>query len=302
MQKIFYSILLITSCLYSKQAASQELSAQVEVISEKIQATNRQRFTTMETSIREFLNNRRWTNETYAPEERINCQFIITLNSENNDSYEGSLQVLYSRPVYKSGYNSPVLVIMDNKFKFQYLEFDRLDFSMATNLSNLTSVLAYYAYIIIGLDHDTYSIKGGSPFFENAQTIVNNAQGSAYPGWSSFEGNNNRFWLVDNLTSPVFDDFRIGLYQYHRLGLDLMYEPSQHAAAKNVIKNALINLAAVNDKRRNSMLMQIFFDAKSQEIINIFSDGEPIKLADLKEVLIELDATNASKYQKMGKA
>lgn len=302
MQKIFYSILLITSCLISSKTLAQELNAQVEIISEKIQATNRQRFTTMETAIRDFLNTRRWTNETYAPEERISCQFILTLNSESNDNYDGNLQVIYSRPVYKSGYNSPVLVLRDDKFKFQYLQFDRLDFSINTNLSNLTSILAYYVYVIIGLDHDTYSIKGGDPFFENAQTIVNNAQGSAYPGWSSFEGNNNRFWLVDNLTSPVFDDFRIGLYQYHRLGLDLMHEPKQQVAAKNVIKNALVNLKAVNDKRRNSMLMQTFFDAKSQEIINIFSDGEPINLADLKEVLIELDATNASKYQKMGKA
>lgn len=302
MHRIFCSTLLITLCLLSYSGFSQELNAQVEVISEKIQATNRQRFTTLETSMREFLNNRRWTNETYSPDERISCQFIVTINKENNDKYEGTLQVLYSRPIYKSGYNSPILVHRDDKFSFQYLEFDRLDFSMTTNISNLTSVLAYYAYIIIGLDHDTYAIKGGDPFFEDAQTIVNNAQGGAYAGWSSFEGNNNRFWLVDNLTSPVFDDFRLGLYQYHRLGLDLMYEPRQQAAAKNVIKNSLIKLEAVNEKRRNSMLMQIFFDAKSQEIINIFSDGEPIDLADLKEVLVELDPTNSSKYQKMGKS
>lgn len=302
MHRIFYSTLLITLCLLSYSGFSQELNAQVEVISEKIQATNRQRFTTLETSMREFLNNRRWTNETYSPDERISCQFIVTINKENNDKYEGTLQVLYSRPIYKSGYNSPILVHRDDKFSFQYLEFDRLDFSMTTNISNLTSVLAYYAYIIIGLDHDTYAIKGGDPFFEDAQTIVNNAQGGAYAGWSSFEGNNNRFWLVDNLTSPVFDDFRLGLYQYHRLGLDLMYEPRQQAAAKNVIKNSLIKLEAVNEKRRNSMLMQIFFDAKSQEIINIFSDGEPMDLADLKEVLVELDPTNSSKYQKIGKS
>ena len=302
MHRIFYSTLLISLCLLSFKGFSQELNAQVEVISDKIQATNRQRFTTLETSVREFLNNRRWTNETYTPDERISCQFILTLNKESNDQYEGTLQVLYSRPIYKSGYNSPILVHRDDKFSFQYLQFDRLDFSMNTNISNLTSILAYYAYIIIGLDHDTYAIKGGDPFFGDAQTIVNNAQGSSYSGWSSFEGNNNRFWLVDNLTSPVFDDFRLGLYQYHRLGLDLMYEPRQQAAAKNVIKNALVQLEAVNEKRRNSMLMQMFFDAKSQEIINIFSGGEPMDLADLKEVLMELDPTNSSKYQKMGKS
>ncbi|AEV31627.1 hypothetical protein Oweho_0612 [Owenweeksia hongkongensis DSM 17368] len=301
MQKIFYYILLITFCLSSSNALAQELNAQVQIISDKIQATNRQRFTTLETAIREFLNNRQWTNEKYAQEEKISCQFILTLNSENNDAYSGDIQILYSRPIYKSGYNSPVLIHRDTKFDFTYLQYDRLDFSINTNLSNLTSVLAYYAYIIIGLDHDTYSIKGGDPYYTKAQTIVNNAQGSSYGGWSSFEGNNNRFWLVDNLTSPVFDDFRIGLYQYHRLGLDLMNEPTQQAAAKNVIKNSLMKLEAVNNKRRNSMLMQIFFDAKSQEIINIFSGGEPMKLADLKEVLVEIDPTNSSKYQAMGK-
>lgn len=301
MQKKFYIILFAILCI-SGQGHAQELNAQVQVISSKVQATNKQIYTTLETAIREFLNNRRWTDENYLPEERINCQFILNITSRNGDQFSGDLQVLYSRPVYNSSYSSPVLVTRDDKFDFQYLEFDRLDFTLNSNLSNLTSILAYYTYVIIGLDHDTFSLKGGDPYYQNAQKIVGNAEGGNYTGWSSFDGNKNRFWLIDNLTSPAFDNLRVCLYQYHRLGLDLMYEPSQQKTAKSVIMNALMGLKEVNKQRRNSFLMQIFFDAKSQEIINIFSGGEPMQLADLKELLIELDATNASKYEKMGRA
>ncbi len=274
----------------------------MQVISSNIQATNRQIYTTLETAVREFLNNRKWTNESYTPDERISCQFILNLTGRNGDQFSGDLQVLYSRPIYKSGYNSPVLVIRDNSFAFQYLEFDRLDFAINTNLSNLTSILAYYAYTVIGLDHDTYELRGGSPYYEKAQTIVGNAQGGAYSGWSSFDDNRNRFWLMDNLTSPAFDNYRAMLYQYHRLGLDLMYEPSRQKTAKEIIKSALLGLEEVNKQRRNSYLMQVFFDTKSQEIQNIFNGGEPTDLVKLKELLIELDATNASKYEKMGRA
>lgn len=301
MQKKFYIILLGLFCLSSPLKA-QELNAQVQVISSKIQATNKQIYTTLQTAIREFLNNRKWTDETYAREERIDCQFIINITGRNSDQFSGDIQVLYSRPVYMSGYSSPVLIHRDDKLEFQYLEFDRLDFTLNSNLSNLTSILGYYAYIIIGLDHDTYSPKGGDPHYSNAQKILGNAQGGQYTGWSSFDGNKNRFWLLDNLTSPAFDNLRIALYQYHRQGLDLMYEPTNQKEAKETMKAALIGLKAVNDKRRSSYLMQIFFDTKSQEIINVFSEGVPIPLADLKEVLIELDANNASKYQAMGKA
>lgn len=302
MLKKFYTILSITLALSSYSSQAQELNAQVQVISNNIQATNRQLYTTLETAIREFLNNRKWTDETYELDERISCQFIVNLKSRNGDQFSGDLQVLYSRPVFRSGYNSPVLVTRDDDFAFQYLEFDRLDFAINTNLSNLTSVLAYYAYIIIGLDHDTYELRGGSPFYEKAQTIVGNAQGGSYSGWSSFDDNRNRFWLVDNLTSPAFDNYRNMLYQYHRLGLDTMFEPARQKTAKEVIKNALMGLEEVNRQRRNSFLMQIFFDTKSQEIINVFSGGEPSDLVKLKEMLIELDANNANKYEKMGRS
>lgn len=298
----YYAILLLSCCLLSKPAFSQELNAQVQVISSKINTRDTRIFTTLETAIRDFLNNRKWTNETYAPEERIDCQFIITIDARSSDEFSGNLQVLYSRPIYKSGYNSPVLNYRDKDFNFKYLEYDRLDFSLNSNLSNLTSMLGFYAYVIIGLDHDTYSLKGGDPYYSDAEKVLGNVQGGDYPGWTSFESNRNRFWLLDNLTSPAFENMRTCLYQYHRLGLDKMYDPGQQKEAKETIKNALLSLKTVHDKKPGSYIMQIFFDAKSQEIINIFSDGDPIQLADLKDLLIKLDGNNGSKYEAMGRA
>ena len=302
MLKIFYTTSILSCLLFLNSVAAQEIQAQVQVLTPGIQATNKQIYETMQTAISDFLNNRKWTDESYEQEEKINCQFVLTIKDRATNSFTADLQVSYSRPVYMSDYSSPVFVHRDPDVAFEYVEFDRLDFTLNTNISNLTSILGYYVYIIIGMDHDTFSPKGGDPFFNNAQTIVGNAQGGNYTGWSSFDGNKNRFILVDNLLSPAFDNLRLGLYNYHRLGLDLMYEPSNQKKAKETIKQSIMDLKSVNDQRRNSFLMQLFFDAKSQEIINIFSGGDPMPLADLKEVLIEIDASNAGRYQKLGKA
>lgn len=287
--------------LFGSSLKSQELNARVQVLTPNIQATNKQLFTTMEQAIQEFLNNRKWTDEVYALEERIDCQFVITITDRNNNRFSGNLQVFYSRPIYNSDYNSPVLVHRDNDLDFEYLEFDRLDFAPQTFISNLTSVLAYYAYIIIGLDHDTYAPMGGTQYYTEAQNIVGNASTENFPGWNSFGGSNkNRYWLIDNLNSPAFDNFRTGLYMYHRQGLDLMHDPGKIRTAKMNLKEALKGLKKVNDQRRNSFVLQLWFDAKQAEIVKIFSDGEAIPIADLKEVLLELDPNNADSYAKIG--
>lgn len=306
MLKKFWSILLLPTCLSLftlNSLTAQELNAKVQVLSPNVARVNKQVFRTLETSIREFLNNTKWTNETYTQEERINCNFVINVETNNSiDQFETTIQVQYSRPIYNSDYDSPVLIHRDDQFDFQYLEYDRLDFAENQFISNLTSVLAFYAYVIIGLDHDTYELRGGTKYLQKAQDVVNNAQGGRYSGWSSLENNNNnRFWLMDNLLSPAFDQYRVGLYNYHRLGLDRMYEPSQQNSAKQLIKQSIISLKQVNDKRRNSIVLEIYFDAKGIEIVDIFGGGQPIPLADLKEVLLELDANNANRYEKLGK-
>ncbi len=302
MQRKFWIILsaALVCSLTSKSVYSQELNAQVQVLTPQIQATNKQVFTTLENSIREFLNNTRWTDEVYENNEKIACSFVINVTKWQVDQFEATLQVQYSRPIYRSGYASPVLVHMDNNFAFQYLEFDRLDFAKNTFISNLTSVLAFYAYVVIGLDHDTFAEKSGDPYYVEAQNIVSNAQNNGFSGWGSFENRKNRFWLLDNLQSPAFDDFKKALYLYHRKGLDLMYDINNHKSAKENIKAALMLLEPVNQRRPGAFLIQMFFDAKVNEIINIFGSGEPVPLADLKELLIKLDANNSSKYEQMG--
>ena len=300
-----YWNILFLSLLFSfsfKTLNAQELNARVQVISDNIQKTNKQVFTTMETAIREFLNNRKWTNENYSVEERIRCQFVVTIKSINNDIYSGTLQIQYSRPVYNSGYSSQVFIYSDNDFQFQYLQFDRLDYADNASLSNLTSVLAFYVYTIIGLDHDTYKLNSGKEYFGKAQNVLATNSNSNYPGWKNNESRKNRFWLIDNLISPAFDNYHSCLYNYHRLGMDQMYDPNKQKNAKEIIKQSLLSLKKVNDMRRNSFVMELFFDAKSQEIINIFSGGTPMQLADLKELLINLDANNASKYEAIGRA
>lgn len=295
---------LVSLVFFGFTAKAQELNAEVQVLSPNIQSTNKQVFKTLQTSIRQFLNSRKWTGEVYELEERIKCSFIINITKwDGTDAFEGTLQIQYSRPIYKSVYNSPVFVHMDQNFQFNYLEYDRLDFSENTSLSNLTSILAYYVYIIIGMDHDTYALKGGDDFYDLAQKVVSNNQTASFPGWTSSQGNTkNRFWLVSNLQNPIFNGVRTCLYQYHRQGLDLMFDPAQQKLAKQNVKAAIIGLNAVNKKRPSSFVMQLFFDAKSQEIINLFSGGEPIPTADLKEILIDIDGNNGAKYEAIGRS
>lgn len=296
----FWNILY--AILFSNFLAAQEFNATVQVVTEGIQATNKQRFETLEKALVQFINNRKWSDRNFKSEERIECSFVVNITnvSPNNDQFDATLQIQYSRPVFNSGYRSSVLVHRDNDFNFRYLEFDRLDFQENQFTSNLTSVLAYYAYIILGLDADTYELNGGDPYYAKSQRILGNAQNSGFTGWGSFDGRKNRFWLVDNLTSPVFDDYRTCLYEYHRKGLDLMHNPQKQKEAKENIKNALLKLEKVNDNRPNSFVMQLWFDAKNNEIADIFSGGEPVKTAELKALMVKLDANNAQLYNKMG--
>lgn len=294
-----YWLILLSAFILRLEA--QELIANVQVLAPNVQTSDRRVFETLETAIREFLNNRRWTNEQYAPEERITCQFVLNIENKNNNAYDGSLQIFYSRPIFKSDYLSPVFVHQDSKVQFEYIEFDRLDFVENTFTSNLTSILAFYAYVIIGLDHDTFAPNSGGEYYAKAQEVVGNAQNSPNPGWGSFDGNKNRFWLVDNLTSPTFDNYKTCLYMYHRQGLDLMHDNGKIRTAKTNIRNALLGLKSVNDQRRNSFVLQLWFDAKMREIVKIFSGGDPVGTADLKELLEELDPNNADLYQQIGR-
>lgn len=277
---------------------AQEINATVNVLSPNIQMTNKQVFTTLETAIRNFLNAQKWTNLKYEPEERIDCSFILTINSYSSNNFSGIIQIQYSRPIFNSDYNSPVINFIDNDLSFSYIENAPLEYQPNAQVNNLTSILAFYSYLIIGADRNTMMPKGGEKFYKRMLDIVNVAQsdGSA-SGWRSFDGNKSRYWLSDNLNSPAFKPIKDCWYQYHRKGLDLMSDPNQQEQAKTNIRNALIAIQAVHQKRPNSALTNSFFDAKSDEIVSIFKEGPEMDINGLVNTLKQVDAGRTNKYE-----
>lgn len=300
--KLVYSIVLALGACWSY---AQEFQATVKVLSPNIQATNKQVFTTLETNLQNFVNNTKWTDENYDNQERIQASFVFNIRSYdiNANSMAGTLQIQYSRPVYNSDYQSPILSFIDNDVAFFYVENSPIEFSPTTNLSNLSSIMAFYCYIIIGMDHDSYGFGSGEPFYLKAQNVVSNAQSdNSASGWRSFDGNKNRYWMVDNLLNPGFQPIVSILYEYHRKGLDLMYDPSKQVSAKENIKKTLMQLEEIHKKRPGSFLMQLFMDAKYQEIISIFNGGPNVNCTDLIRVLQLVDGARASNYDNLGRS
>jgi len=298
----FLVFLVALSTVSSLRA--QELRATVKVLSPEIQATNKDVFTSLESTLENFLNGYAFTEYTYADQERIDCSFILTVNSLSGNRFDANLQVQYSRPVYNSQYNSPVLNVLDKDVVFSFTENEPIEFQKNSYTTNLSSVFAFYSYIIIGLDRTTFKANGGDAEFVMAQNIVSTAQSSGGSrGWKSFDGNKNRFWIVDNLTSPAFGPVKDCLYLYHRQGLDLMYQSDQHKKSLETIKGALELLKEPNSKRPNSYLLNIFFDAKNREILSLFSGASSlgVDIKGMQEMLEELDRTHASSYDKLGK-
>lgn len=279
----------------------QELRCNVQITSQRIQGTNRQVFQTMQTAIYEFLNNTSWTNHMYGQDERIECNMIITLNEQiGSDEYRGSIQVTARRPVFGTSYTTTMLNIVDNNFNFRYAEFDQLEFSESRHSSNLTSILAYYAYIILGFDYDSFSYMGGTEYFEKADRIVNNAQSAPERGWKAYEGNRkNRYWLVENILSAKYRPMREVYYKYHRLGLDIMSD--KLTDGRSEIAETLTNIQRVfRDKPDTYMYyIQVFFDAKSDELVNIFSESFPAEKTRVVNILTEVDNANVSKYNRI---
>jgi hypothetical protein len=284
-------------------ASAQELRCNVTVNASKIQGTNKNVFTTLQTSLNEFMNGTKWTNHTFSEEERIDCSFFITINEYSGSRCGGSLQVQARRPVYGSSYQTVILNHVDDDFTFDYIEFDRLDFDLRTFKSNLTSLMAFYAYLILGVDYDGFSLKGGSQFFENARTIVTNAQRENYQGWNPYENANrkNRYWIIENILDNSFSYERNAYYKYHRLGLDRLVE--------NIVEGRKQILQALADIKRSfeeqtevsTPYLRLFFDAKSDELINIFAEASQADRAEAYGLLSEIDSFNPNKYLKLRK-
>ena len=272
---------------------SQQLNCTVTVDSKQITNVNQQIFKSLQTSLTDFINKTDWTGQLLKQNEKINCSIYITLNSGSTDQFSGTIQVQSSRPIFDSTYSSPVFNFNDKDFNFRYVEFENLIYNPNTFDSNLVAVIAYYCHIILGMDADSFVEQSGTSYLEAAQNIATLAQQSGYKGWTQTEGNQNRYFLISDLLSPTFSPIRSVSFQYHS-ALDAMTKDLK--SAKENVKTALISLNKVHAVRPNAFLTRVFFDAKSDEIVSIFSAGPSISISDLVDNLNRVSPMNSSKW------
>ncbi len=298
-------ILLIILVLLPGAIFSQELNCNVQVSAQKIQGSNRQVFENMQRDIYEFMNNTVWTNHVFSYSERIDCSILINLNDQiSADEFNGTIQVQVRRPVYNTTYNSTMLNFMDNNFRFRYVEFQPLEFDPSTHRSNLVSVLAYYAYMVLGFDYDSFSPEGGTEFFQMAEKIVSNAQNAPETGWKPYDGsrNRNRYWLVKNILDKEYEGVRKFIYEYNFNGLDKM--ESKIAEARTSMVESLRLIQDVYRRKPDPFmyLVQVVIEAKSSELVDIFSGSFPEEKSRVVQILTEIDPANKSKYEKIASA
>lgn len=275
--------------------SAQELTCTVTVNSDQLSQGDLKIFKTLERALNDFVNKTKWTNKVYKEVERVDAQMFITITDFDTNRFKGNIQIQSSRPVYNTSYSTPIFNYKDNQFNFEYIEFQPLVYNDNQFESNLTSVIAYYVYTILGLDADTFSLEGGTEFFREAQNIVTLAQGSNSAGWSqSADTNRSRFELIDNLLSNTYREYRIAMYNYHRKGLDIM--PANNSTGKQVIAGTMNLFQTMIKRRPNAFLISTFFDAKSEEILNIFSDGPKVDIVKLKETLNKIAPLYASTW------
>lgn len=292
-------ILFFLALIISFTNIAQELNCQVSIVSTQVQGTaEKQIFDQLQKSISDFMNNTKWTKDNYTSTERIDCSILINVTSKTSaDEYTGTIQVQSRRPVFKSSYSSPLVNYTDKNLAFKYQQFQQLEFNINSFQNNLTSVLAFYAYVIIANDYDTFSNLGGTEYYQKAQLIVSNAQSASETGWKSFESNKNRYWITENALQPVFQPIRECLYKYHRLGLDIMNEKPDEGR-KEILKSTDL-LLGVYKNRPASYIMELFFNAKADEIINVFSKGQSDEKTKIVETLTTVDPANTTKWYKI---
>lgn len=290
-------LLLLSILLLTEIVPAQELNCTIQINSDQIQGTNKSVFNTLQKSISDFMNNRKWTEMSVANTERIECTLNIIVKKVDADVFTSEIQIQSRRPVFNSAYNSTLFNFKDLLFTFNYKEFDQLEINQNTITSNLTAVLAYYAYIIIGYDLDSYSRLGGTSCFQAAENIVNSAQGADLVGWKAFESSRNRYALVNNLMDEAFKKYRNYFYEYHRLGLDEMTTNATNARAK--IAEGLPLLRDANRARPSAIVISSFLDAKNDELINILSKGTNQEKTDAIQILSDVNPPQSSKYEKM---
>ena len=279
-------------------ASAQEFNCKATVIAPTVANQDPRIYKSLENAIMQIMNTRRWTNYNYAPAERIDCNFLITVSSQPSiDRFEGTMQIGYSRPVYGTDYLSPVFDIVDQDISFQFLEGTQIEFTPDRYLTNLSSLLGFYAYFMLGVDADTYKSMGGTEFYEIAQLVVSNAQSASDPGWKAFEGQTNRYWLIDNQLQAVFRPLRELLYSYHRNGFDQMSKDP--ANARKAISASIEKLRSTHQAKPSSYNLQVFFNAKYNELVDLFKPADPADKRKILSTLSLIDPGHIQKYQKM---
>ncbi len=296
--------IFLTTMLFmlSGHLQAQELKCTVQISAQRIQGSNRQVFQTMQKAIYEFMNNTVWTNHVYNYSERIDCNILINLTEQlSADEFRGTLQVTSRRPVYNTTYNTTMLNFVDNNIQFRYVEFQPLEFDPTMHRSNLTALLGYYAYLILGFDYDSYSPRGGTEMFEMCERIVSNAQNAPEAGWKPYDGsrNRNRYWLINNILNREYSNVRDFIYRYHIEGLDHL--ESSITESRTGMVETLRLLQEVYRKRPDPFMyyLTIVLDAKKEELINIFTEAFPEEKSRVVEILAEVDPANKSDYEKI---
>lgn len=291
-------LILLSFLLSAGIVTGQELNCQVSISTPGMSETERQVMQTLRTDLREFINETNWTGYQFETRERIEASIQITIEERlGGDEYRANIQVQSRRPIYNTAYDSPIFNHRDRDVQFRYREHEPLEYADNAFLSNLTSLIAFYVYIIIGFDFDTFSPMGGTPYFEKAQQIVNLAQNAPERGWKSFESQRNRYWLIENLMNNRYRQIRQAMYRYHRLGFDTFTDNIDLGRAEVV--GALENLQTAHRERPNLFLMQIIMTTKSDELVNLFSGAPAMEQNKAIEILTEIDPSNSSKYRRI---
>ncbi|HXL56321.1 MAG TPA: DUF4835 family protein [Chitinophagaceae bacterium] len=297
-------LLLVVLVVCTLSSGAQELQAKVTVLSQQIGTNvNKNIFTTLQTQLTNMLNNRKWTGDVFQAQEKIQCNFLLNLQSVADDNiYKASLTIQSARPVYNSTYQSQLVNFQDADVTFKYVEYQPVEFNEnrvgGTDplAGNLTAVIAYYVYIILGLDYDSFELKGGAKYFQSAQNIETNApEERTITGWKAFDGTRNRYWLSNNVTNNKLNIIHDIFYAYYRKGLDNLYNNEINARVN--ILNALSRLQDFNQENPNTMILQFFMQNRSDELIGIFKKADPATKARVKEILAKIDVGNTTKYQ-----
>ncbi|RDC54211.1 DUF4835 family protein [Pedobacter chinensis] len=292
-------IVWILLLLGSVKLQAQELNARVTVLAPQVSNISKPTLDALQRTIRDFLSNNKFSNENYKPQERIDCSFVITINSwDGGSGYTAEAQIQSSRPVFNSSYNSTLLNMSDKNFDFSYNDGATIDFSDQNYISNISALLSYYAYTIIGLDKDSFARMGGTPYFKKAQNMINLAQASGNTGWRAADGLRNRFWFNENVLNPIFSELRAFIYSYHLNGLDQLTDNDKGLTQ---ILSALPALQQMDKQKLGSIFPNVYFASKAEEVTNVLSKLNTQERMRAYNMLAEIDPANIGKYEGLKK-